>query len=120
MSPTIETRLFIAGKFQDAASGETFALKNPATGEHVATLQAAGKEDIDRAVAAAKAAQPAWAAASTSVRAAAFMKLADLIEQPEHAEELKRVRLPLSSRCIHKCSLCSCSLIPLPWFAYRV
>lgn len=41
----------------------------------------AGKEDVDRAVAAAKAAQPGWEALPATARAAKLRKLADLIRR---------------------------------------
>ena len=49
----------------------------------------AGREDVDRAVAAAAAAQPAWARLSASDRGRLLLKLADRIE--ENAEELARL-----------------------------
>ena len=49
----------------------------------------AGREDVDRAVAAATAAQPAWARLSASERGRLLLKLADRIE--ENAEELARL-----------------------------
>lgn len=55
----IETRLFINNEYVDAVSGEpTIDLVNPATGQQVAKVQVAGKEDVDRAVDAAQAAFP--------------------------------------------------------------
>ncbi|HET7628877.1 MAG TPA: aldehyde dehydrogenase family protein, partial [Bacillales bacterium] len=47
-------KLFINGESVDAASGETFTTYNPATGETLAEVAKAGKEDVDRAVAAAR------------------------------------------------------------------
>ena len=49
-------------------------------------LQLSTEKDVDRAVAAAKRAFPGWAATTPGERAAAILKLADLLE--EHAEEL--------------------------------
>lgn len=43
-----------------ARSGETMAIENPATEEPIATVPRMRKEDVERAVAAAKRAQPAW------------------------------------------------------------
>ncbi len=50
------------------------------------TVHEASEQDADRAVAAAKAAQPAWAALSIEERAKPFKKLAALIR--EHNDEL--------------------------------
>jgi len=49
-------KLFIGGKWVDAASGKTFATTNPATGETITMLAEAGEADADAAVAAARAA----------------------------------------------------------------
>lgn len=55
----IETRLFINNEYVDAISGEpNIDLVNPATGQEVAKVQVAGKDDVDRAVDAAQAAFP--------------------------------------------------------------
>ena len=42
-------QLFINGEYRDAASGETFATYDPATGEKIADVAKAGKEDARRA-----------------------------------------------------------------------
>lgn len=76
----IETRLFIGGEFVPSAAGKTFDVYNPATEEHTATVYEALPEDVDRAVAAAKAAFPAWSALDASKRAAYILKLADALE----------------------------------------
>ena len=49
-------KLFINGKFVDAASGKTFPTFNPATGEVLANVAEGDREDINRAVKAARAA----------------------------------------------------------------
>ena len=56
----IRHQLFIGGRFVDAASGETLATLNPHDNSVIAEVALAGREDVDRAVAAAKAAFPAW------------------------------------------------------------
>ena len=43
-------KLFIGGKWVDAASGKTFATTNPATGETLTMLASAGEPDADAAV----------------------------------------------------------------------
>ena len=50
---------FIDGKF--TAPGETFASKNPATGEVLAHISQATQADVDAAVRAARKAQAKWA-----------------------------------------------------------
>jgi acyl-CoA reductase-like NAD-dependent aldehyde dehydrogenase len=59
---------------------------NPATEEPIAELPSAGTEETDAAVAAAKAAHPAWRAVAPGDRARLLRRLAALVE--EHAEEL--------------------------------
>jgi len=59
---------------------------NPATEETLAALATATAEDADRAVAAAKAAFPAWRAVAPADRARLLRRLATLVE--EHGEEL--------------------------------
>ena len=83
---TITLQNLIDGELVDASSGETEAVINPATGEEIARMPLSTAEDVDRAVAAAKRAKPGWAATPPGERAAALLKLADLLE--EHAAEL--------------------------------
>jgi acyl-CoA reductase-like NAD-dependent aldehyde dehydrogenase len=64
----------------------TLRLVNPATEQPLAELATAGVEETDRAVAAAKAAFPAWRAVAPADRARLLRRLAALVE--EHAEEL--------------------------------
>lgn len=82
----IEGRLFINGEFVDAKSGKTFDIVNPATEKLAATVQEAGVEDVDAAVAAAKAAFPAWSELSAGVRGEYLYKLADALEK--HLDEM--------------------------------
>jgi betaine-aldehyde dehydrogenase len=88
MATATKTKLqnFIDGESVDAADGATEDVTNPATGEVIAEMQLSGEEDVDRAVAAAKRAFPGWAGTTPGERAAAIIKLADLLE--EHADEL--------------------------------
>jgi betaine-aldehyde dehydrogenase len=88
MATVSKTKLqnFIDGELVDAADGATEEVVNPANGEVIAEMPLSGEEDVDRAVAAAKAAFEGWARTTPGERAAAINKLADLLE--EHAEEL--------------------------------
>jgi acyl-CoA reductase-like NAD-dependent aldehyde dehydrogenase len=65
------------------------SVTNPATEEAIAELPEATAEDADRAVAAAKAAFPAWRAVAPEDRARLLRRLAALVE--ERAEELARL-----------------------------
>ena len=53
--------LLIDGRLQPSASGETFDVINPATGQVIATAADGGQQDVDLAVANCKAAQTQWA-----------------------------------------------------------
>jgi aldehyde dehydrogenase (NAD+) len=81
-------RLFIGGKWEDAASGKTYATMNPATGEVITQIADAAEADADRAVRAARVAFDSgpWAEMSAADRGKILWKLGDLIDQ--HVEEL--------------------------------
>ncbi len=81
-------KLLIGGEWVDAASGETFATINPATGEELTQLALAGPQDVDRAVKAARQAYEhgPWSKFSGEERGHLLWKVADLIEA--HADEL--------------------------------
>ena len=62
------------------ASSDTFASTNPADGRELAQLTQATQEDIDRAVAAARRAQPGWVALGGHGRARVLYALARLLQ----------------------------------------
>ena len=86
-----ERELLIGGRWMPAASGETFAVENPARETVIAHVAKGGSEDIDRAVRAARAAFEvgAWRRMTPSERGKLIWKLADLIEQ--HTEEFAQL-----------------------------
>ncbi|MET1075004.1 MAG: aldehyde dehydrogenase family protein, partial [Umezawaea sp.] len=65
---TTNRELFIGGQDVPALDGRTTEDLNPYSGEVYATVAAGGVDDITRAVDAADAAFPAWAAFSPSAR----------------------------------------------------
>ena len=67
----------------------TVTVINPATEETIATLDSAGVDETDSAVAAARRAFPAWRAVSPADRGRLLRRLATLVE--EHHEELSRI-----------------------------
>jgi acyl-CoA reductase-like NAD-dependent aldehyde dehydrogenase len=67
----------------------TVTVINPATEETIATLEEAGVEETDAAVARARAAFPAWQDVSPRDRGRLLRRLATLVE--EHSEELARI-----------------------------
>ncbi|KAF5920063.1 2-aminomuconic semialdehyde dehydrogenase isoform X2 [Diceros bicornis minor] len=77
---------FIDGKFLPCAS--YIDSYDPSTGEVYCRVPDSGKEEVDAAVAAARAAFPGWAARSPQERSRALLRLADLLE--EALEELAR------------------------------
>src|SRR5689334_25224417 len=79
---TKTSKILIDGRWSDAASGKTFETYNPATGEVLARVAEGDREDIDRAVRAARRAfEGPWSTLTTSERGRLMWKLADLIEQ---------------------------------------
>ena len=85
----IRHQLFIGGRFVDAESGETLGSLNPHDNSTIVDVAMAGKADIDKAVAAASKAHPAWARMAAAERGRILLKLADLIEA--NTEELARL-----------------------------
>jgi len=85
---SVETRLFINGEFTDAQAGGRFATINPANGETLAEMAEGMPADIDRAVAAARAAfrSGVWSKMAPRDRMEVLYAFAALVD--EHAEEL--------------------------------
>ena len=73
--------LYIDGEWRPAASGQGFTSSNPATGQALAQISQAGSADVDAAVAAARAAQGAWAKLSGHRRARYLYALARLVQR---------------------------------------
>ena len=111
----IETRAFIAGRYTDASSGETFESVNPATGQILAKIAACDAADVDAAVRAARDAfrKGVWSGFSPAKRKRILAKFGELILK--HREELAlletldvgkpirdslRIDIPASARCI--------------------
>ncbi|XP_046649867.1 aldehyde dehydrogenase, mitochondrial-like [Daphnia pulicaria] len=78
------TGVFINNEWHNSVSGKTFPVYNPSTGEAIANIQAAEKEDVNKAV---KAAQNAfqlgstWRTMNASSRGNLLNRLADLMER---------------------------------------
>jgi betaine-aldehyde dehydrogenase len=88
----IRARMVIGGEQVDAADGQTFDVVNPATGKVIATAPLGGREDVDRAVAAAKKAfedRKGWATWAAGKRGRTLSKFASLIKA--NSEELARL-----------------------------
>ncbi|MGO1120566.1 aldehyde dehydrogenase [Rhodovibrionaceae bacterium A322] len=83
--------LFINGEFVTAASGERFDSEDPYDGQVWAQVARGNAEDVDRAVAAAKAAlEGEWGDYTPSHRGKLLVRLAELIEEKaEHLAEIE-------------------------------
>lgn len=89
VSPEVK-RMLINGEWVRAASGKTFESRNPATGELLAMVAEGDKEDIDRAVAAARRAfEGPWSKFKPFERQALLLKIADIVEK--NYDELSRL-----------------------------
>ena len=71
---------FIGGKFTPCSSGHGIDNIAPASGEVYSTIPRSNAADVDRAVAAAQAAQPAWAALSRDERSAWLVRIAEALD----------------------------------------
>ncbi|MEI5675774.1 MULTISPECIES: gamma-aminobutyraldehyde dehydrogenase [unclassified Nocardioides] len=79
----------VNGALVDSASGETYEVIDPTTGEVYAHAPLSGDEDVDRAYAAADAAFDGWAYATPQDRSNALLKIAGAIE--ERIDEINAV-----------------------------
>jgi len=79
----------IGGAWVDARSGERFEVRSPVTGQILAEVPSCAAADVDDAVAAAKAAWPAFKALHVYERAAVVLRMAEIIR--ERAETIARV-----------------------------
>jgi acyl-CoA reductase-like NAD-dependent aldehyde dehydrogenase len=84
-------RMFVDGKWTEAADGATYGVPNPATEESVGTAPDAGVEDMRRAIAAARRAfdDGPWPRSSPRDRARAIETVADGIERRK--EEIRQL-----------------------------
>jgi gamma-glutamyl-gamma-aminobutyraldehyde dehydrogenase/4-guanidinobutyraldehyde dehydrogenase/NAD-dependent aldehyde dehydrogenase len=112
---SFRSQAFIDGKYVPAVSGKTFDNVNPANGKTLAKVAECDKEDVDRAVQAARAAfeKGTWSRMAGAERKKTLIKFADLIEK--HTTELalletldmgkpirdsSRIDVPLAAQCI--------------------
>ncbi len=88
-----DRKMLINGQWVEAASGKTFPSYNPATGEVLARVAEGDREDIDRAVSAARTAFESgpWQKMTASERGRLIWKIADLID--DNREELAELEM---------------------------
>jgi acyl-CoA reductase-like NAD-dependent aldehyde dehydrogenase len=83
-----KAQMLIGGKWVDAASGETFAVEDPAHRAPIAEVPRGRAEDVDRAMKAAAEAFPAWSRTPPRERGRILARIADALEA--RVEELSR------------------------------
>ncbi|WP_216207910.1 aldehyde dehydrogenase family protein [Amycolatopsis aidingensis] len=102
--------LYLDGQWGPAAEGATWTHRHPASGEEVGEFAAAGRADVDAAVAAARRAFDSgeWSNSRASVRIGLLHRYANLLR--EHADELRALQaldnsVPLSFGGIYATSV---------------
>src|SRR5947209_11697611 len=89
---TMDTKTFknfVGGEWVDAASGDTFESRSPATGETIGVFPKSSAEDVDRAVEAAKAAYERWRLVPAPRRGELLYRFGQLlIERKEELAQL--------------------------------
>jgi acyl-CoA reductase-like NAD-dependent aldehyde dehydrogenase len=80
--------LVVDGHARPARGGQRTTVLDPATGSPLADVAAAGTDDVDDAVAAARAAQPAWSRLSPRQRGQHLFAVAAVVRA--HADDLAR------------------------------
>ncbi|MCX4746535.1 gamma-aminobutyraldehyde dehydrogenase [Kitasatospora sp. NBC_01287] len=80
---------YIGGRLTTGTGYEPFDVVNPADGSTVQQVRLASTEDVDAAVAAAKAALPEWSRATPGTRAEALLRLSAILA--ERTEEFAHV-----------------------------
>ncbi len=86
MNSLVRNQSYVNGQWVNAASGKTFDVVNPATGEVIATVPDMNRDDVSKAIDAAHAAWPAYRDLTAKDRANLLKKWFNLIL--EHKEEL--------------------------------
>jgi len=73
--------MYIDGGWRHAASGENFETRNPADNQLLGTISQAGEEEVNAAVAAARAALPGWSSSPGHVRARYLYAIARQVQK---------------------------------------
>ncbi|AND67720.1 succinate-semialdehyde dehdyrogenase [Dyella thiooxydans] len=90
VDPTLlRTQCLIDGSWRDADGGAVCTVHNPASGARLGTVPDMGATETTRAIEAAQAALPAWAALTAKQRAHILRKMHDLMLQ--HQDDLARL-----------------------------
>ncbi|XP_072393394.1 aldehyde dehydrogenase [Diabrotica undecimpunctata] len=102
------TKLFINNQFVDSVSKKTFQVLNPSTGKPIANPAEGDKEDIEKAVSAAKAAfarGSKWRSMDASSRGVIINKFADLVEQ--HLEKISELEVLENGKTLELAKMCT-------------
>ena len=106
--PELRYRMIIDGELVQAADGQTYRCLDPFEDAEWGYVPVAGAADVDRAVHAAQAAFPRWAATSPFVRVELFRRWGQLIR--EHSTELARLQVHENGKTIAEMGMVSPSL----------
>jgi succinate-semialdehyde dehydrogenase/glutarate-semialdehyde dehydrogenase len=98
-----ELELYIAGEWTEGTGDEVHELVSPATGEHIATVPIASQADVDRAVAAARAAQDEYRHWSAFERADLCTRIAGAVAS--NVAEIARIQTLEQGKPYHAESL---------------
>ncbi|MGW1424333.1 aldehyde dehydrogenase [Bradyrhizobium zhanjiangense] len=109
-------KMFVGGEWVEAVGGERFESLNPFTGKAWATIPRGKPADVDRAVAAAKAAfrTGPWPKLTATERGHLLRRLGDLIG--EHAEQLAQTEVTDNGKLINEMAF-QLKYIP-QWYYY--
>ena len=113
-----DVRNYIGGAFVDASAREFLDVTDPSTGEVISRVPLCGEAEVDRAVDAARAAAPAWAATPIKERAQVFYRYKALLEKNIDSlaalvsEENGKIRSEAEAEVLKSAELCefACSL----------
>jgi aldehyde dehydrogenase (NAD+) len=110
MADVREYKLLINGEFTDAASGETFETTDPSTGEVVGRVAKGGKEDMRKAIEAARATfdSGVWADMPQAERTQRMQKLWEILQQ--RLPELSQIEAQDAGHTIRMANLFSIAL----------
>ncbi|HEX2123865.1 MAG TPA: CoA-acylating methylmalonate-semialdehyde dehydrogenase [Thermoanaerobaculia bacterium] len=113
-----DVRNYIGGTFVDGDGRELLEVTDPSSGDVISRVPLSGAAELDRAVEAAKKAQPAWAATPIKERVQVFYRYKALLEKNIDAlaalvsEENGKVRGEAEAEVLKSAELCefACSL----------
>ncbi len=79
--PYVPALNWIGGEWTESTTGRSIPVENPRHGEVMSSVVISGADDVDAAVQAAKAAQPAWAALPMRERAQVLYRVKGLLQR---------------------------------------